>query len=206
MSRICVITADGGAYYAIVSRLRGAGLPFLSLLPSDADLECGLVITTRSEASAFSSPTLSLEDLDGNPDVARGQILSKLSRGNKTLLVGIDPGSRIGATAFLGEERLASRIFNSKSGTCSWVADLVERVPSRRSLVRIGDGDVGMASWIARALAVRLPDVTIEIVDEAGTSRTPSVKGLRRDQGAAAKIAFRKGLLFRFVTRSSRSR
>ncbi|MDV3292928.1 MAG: hypothetical protein LYZ70_01500 [Nitrososphaerales archaeon] len=206
MSRICVVTADGGAYYAIVSRLRDAGLPFLSLLPSDADIECGLVITTKSEAFSFGSPTLSLEDLDENPDVARGQILSKLSRGNRALLVGVDPGSRIGATAFLGEERLASRTFNSKRGACSWVADLVERVPSRRSLVRIGGGDAGMANWIARTLAARLPFVAIEIVDEAGTSRTPSVKGLQRDQGSAAKIAFRKGLPFRVGIPSSKSR
>lgn len=143
-----MITADGGAYYAIVSRLRDAGLPFLSLLPSDADIECGLVITTKSEGFSFGSPTLSLEDLDENPDVARGQILSKLSRGNKTLLVGVDPGSRIGATAFLGEEPLASRIFNSKSGACSWVAGLAERVPPRRSLVRIGDGDAEVATGL----------------------------------------------------------
>lgn len=206
MSRICVITSDGGAYYAIVSLLRNAGLPFLSLLPSDSDLECGLVITTKSEAFSFGSPTLTLEGLDENPDVARGQILSKMSRGNKALLVGVDPGSRIGVTVFLGEDCLASRTFNSKNSACSWVADLVERVPSRRSLVRIGDGDAGMASWIARTLAVRLLNVTIEIVDEADTSRSPSVKGLRRDQGSAAKIAFRKGLLFRPEVRSSKTR
>ncbi|MDV3244621.1 MAG: hypothetical protein LYZ66_05545 [Nitrososphaerales archaeon] len=206
MSRICVITSDGAVYYAIVSRLRSAGLPFLSVLPGGAERGCGLVITTRSEALSFKSPTFALEDMDEDPDVARGQILARLSEGGKTLLVGVDPGSRIGAAAFLGEARLASRTFNSKSGACSWVADLVERVPSRRSVVRIGDGDLGMANWIAGVLEAKLPDVAVEIVDESGTSRRPSVKGLPKDQGSAAKIAFRKGLPFRRETRASKSR
>ena len=91
MSRICVISSDGAAYYAIVSRLRSAGLPFLSLLPSDNLGECVLVITTKKEAPSFACPTMALEDLDGNPDVARGQILAKLSDGGETLLVGIRP-------------------------------------------------------------------------------------------------------------------
>src|SRR5208283_2197138 len=125
MSRICVISSDGGAYYAIVSRLRSAGLPFLSLLPSDDQGECVLVITTKKEAPSFACPTIVLEDLDGNPDVARGQILAKLSDGGETLLVGIDPGSRIGAAAFLGGTKLASTTFNSKRTTTEWVANLI---------------------------------------------------------------------------------
>jgi len=107
MGRICVITADGRSYYTIVSKLRVAGLRFLSLLPADDTRECGLVITTKKEAASFAVPTISLEELDDSPDVARGQILSKLAGGEQNLIVGIDPGSRIGAAAFSG--RLVSR-------------------------------------------------------------------------------------------------
>jgi hypothetical protein len=206
MMRICVITADGRSYYAIVSKLRAAGLPFLSLLPADNPRECGLVITTRKEAASFDAPTISLEELDENPDVARGQILSRLTEGEQNLVIGIDPGSRIGTAAFLGETRVASRTFNSKRGAVSWVASLLERVPSRHPLVRVGDGEPKTATWLADSLASLVPEAAIEIVDESGTSRSGGAKGLRKDQGSAARIAFRKGVSFRKQDRASRNR
>lgn len=206
MSRICVATADGRAYYAIVSRLRSAGLPFQSLRPGDRGHECELVITTLAEAGMFGAQTISLEELDENPDIVRGQIFSKLWEGKKTLLVGLDPGSRIGMAAFFGESRLAFRTFNSRSSACARVVQLVERVTSRRSIVRIGDGDPAMAAWFAENLGARLPETTVEIVDEAGTSRNLRVKGLQRDQASAAKIAFRRGSQFRMGRQTSRTR
>ncbi len=206
MTHICVVTADGGAYYALVSRLRSAGLPFLSLMPGDETGECGLVLTTHAEAGSFAERALALEDLDENLDVARGQILSRLSDGEKVLLVGIDPGRRIGAAAFLGEDRLALRTFNSRNGACVWVANLVRNVPARRSVVRIGDGDQALAAWLAGDLVGRLPQARVEIVDESGTSRNVGVKGLQKDQGSAAKIAFRRGTEFRTALLASKSR
>lgn len=206
MGRICVVTSDGRAYYAIVSKLRGAGLPFLSLLPSDDVRECALVVTTRKEVSFFAVPCVALEDLDENQDVARGQILSKLGRGGQNLIVGVDPGSRIGTAAFLGDALLASRTFNSRKGAVMWIADLIEKVPSRRSLVRVGDGDPRTAKWLAEELALKVSDVQVEIVDESGTSRARAAKGLQKDQGSAAKIALRKGLAFGRLVRAPRSR
>ncbi|MDG7015791.1 MAG: hypothetical protein JRM82_00265, partial [Nitrososphaerota archaeon] len=126
----------------------------------------------------------------------RGQILARLSEGDRALLVGLDPGSRIGMAAFLGETRLASHTFNSRSSACNSVVRLVEGVSVKRSVVRIGDGDPVLSTWLADNLASRLPTAIVEIVDESGTSRGPNVKGLQKDQGAAARIAFRKGEQF----------
>lgn len=196
MSRICVITEDSRAYYALVSKLREAGLPFLSLSPGDASVECELVLTSRAELSRFGPSAMALEDLDQSVDVFRGQILSRLSEGDRTLLVGIDPGSRIGMAAFLGETRLASRTFNSRSGACNTVVRLVEGVAAVRSVVRIGDGDPVLAAWLADSIAGRLERTEVEIVDESGTSRNRSIRGLRKDQGSAARIAFRHGERF----------
>lgn len=206
MSRICVVTSNGGAYYAIVSKLRSAGLPFLSLLPSDDERECGLVITTRKEMASFATPTMALEDLDENSDVAKGQVLSALTPRGQNLLVGIDPGSRIGAAAFLGDSLLASRTFNSRRGAFTWVASILEKVPSRRSVVRVGDGDPKTADWLADALTSRVPDALVEIVDESGTSRARVAKGLQKDQSSAAKIALRRGSQFRRQEFASRNR
>ena len=206
MNRVCVITADGGSYYAIVSRLRSAGLPFLSLLPGDAADDCALVVTTRKEASSFGSPTVSLEDLDEDPGIARSQILVRLSGGERVLLVGVDPGQRIGIAAFLGDSRLASRTFNSRRAACAWIADLLEKVPSGRVTVRVGDGDPRMARWVADTLASRVQRARVEIVDESGTSSSRRPRGLQRDQGSAAKIAFRRGTAFRQESPGSKSR
>jgi hypothetical protein len=196
MSRICVITADSRAYYTLVSKLREAGLPFLSLSPGDRSEECELVLTTRAEASQYGAAAMALEDVDQSADVFRGQVLTRLSKGDRTLLIGIDPGSRIGMAAFLGETRLASRTFNSRAGVCNSVVRLVEGVSVGRSVVRIGDGDPVLAAWLADNIAGRLPRTVVEIVDESGTSRNPSVRGLRKDQGSAARIAFRPGEQF----------
>jgi len=206
MRRICVVTADGRAYYAIVSKLRGAGLPFLSLLPEDDQRECGLVITTKREAASFPAPAISLEELDESPDVARSQILARLTEGEQTMVVGMDPGSRIGAAVFLGETRLASRTFNSKRSAVTWLNRLAERVPSRRLLVRVGDGEPETAMWLADSLTSLIPGATVEMVDESGTSRSGSARGLRKDQGSAARIAFRKGVVFRKQDHASRNR
>ena len=205
MSRICVMTADGRAYYRLVSKLRRAGLSFLSLSPGDRCDGCDLVLTTRAEASQFKVVTMALEDLDESDDVVRGRILSRLLEGNTALLVGLDPGSRIGMAAFLGETRLASRTFNSRSAACNDVVHLVEGVSIGRAVVRIGDGDPALALWLADNLASRLPTTAVEIVDESGTSRN-SVSGLQKDQGSAAKIAFRKGAQFRQGDLEKRSR
>lgn len=206
MGRICVITADGRSYYSIVSKLRVAGLPFLSLLPGDDSGECGLVVTTKKEAASFSVPTLSLEELDENPDVARGQILSMLAEGQQNLVVGVDPGSRIGAAAFLGETRVASRTFNSKKSAVSWVSSLLMKVPSRRLLVRVGNGEPKTAMWLADSIAMQVPQAAVELVDESGTSRGRGTRGLQKDQGSAARIAFRKGVIFTKQDRASKNR
>ncbi|HUI86309.1 MAG TPA: hypothetical protein VLY21_04050 [Nitrososphaerales archaeon] len=193
-----MITSDGRAYYALVSRLRKAGLPFLSMLPTDAIGDCELVLTTREESGLFEGATMALEDLDDDPGVVRGQILSRLAGGEGTLTVGVDPGLRIGMAAFYGEARLSSHTFNSKERLCSGVVRLVKKTEAARALVRIGNGNPAMAASIAARLAARLPRIVVEIVDESGTSvRNPRTKGMQRDQGAAAKIAFRKGLVFR---------
>jgi hypothetical protein len=206
MKRICVVTGNGGAYYAIGSKLRNAGLPFLGLMPTDDLHGCELVVTTKKELASFSAPAIALEDLDENSDVARGQILFVLTGRRQNLLVGVDPGSRIGTAAFLGESLLASRTFNSRRSALAWVASILVKVPSRRSVVRVGDGDPSAAGWLAGELKSRVPAALVEIVDESGTSRAKGTKGLQKDQGSAARIAMRRGLEFRPEGGASRSR
>lgn len=192
------MTSEGRAYYALVSRLRRAGFAFLSMLPGDEAGECELILTSKNEMNLFRGDVMVAEELDDDPGVVRGQIMSRLTGGDGTLLVGIDPGLRMGMAAFYGETWLAFRTFNSRDRLCASVVKLVKKTDSKKSSIRIGNGNPVLAAWIAAKLMRHLPHSIVELVDESGTSsRNPRTKGVQTDQSAAAKIAFRKGVVLR---------
>ena len=194
MSRVCVVTSKARAYYSLVSRLRRAELPFASMVPGSDYRECALILTTSEEASAIGPRAVALEDLDENPGVFKGQIISRLGAVDDAVFVGVDPGKRIGLAVFYAETKLAFNTFESVAALCARVGAFGAGLPRSRFVVRIGNGNRGLAGRLAEALKRTVPHATIEVVDEAGTStRTPKMKGVQGDQGAAARIAFRKG-------------
>lgn len=195
MDRICVATSDGRAYYLISSRLRKAGMVFVSALPDQiAHDSCDVVITTNAEMWLFGENALPVEDLDEDPTVMKGQILARASDGEGDLLLGVDPGSRIGLAVFYGGKELASQTFNSRGALCRAVFELVNKIPNSQSTIKIGNGEPRMSAWLATRIRENLRGSLVEVVDEAGTSsRSARYRGLPKDQRAAARIAFRKG-------------
>jgi hypothetical protein len=194
LSRICVATSNASAYYDLVSRLRKGGLGFESLVPGSDHRGCELVLTTRDEAAAFGGRAMVLEELDEDPEVFKGQIVSRLEEEERIVYVGVDPGVRTGLAVYYGHTPIAFGTFDAPEPLCAKVAAFARRLHHRRFILRIGDGNPRMAESFAEALGRAIPGATIEIVDEKGTSgRTPGMKGLQGDQRAASKIAFRKG-------------
>ena len=194
MSRICVATSKARAYYALVSRLKRAGLPFSSALPGSDFRDWDLVLTTAEEAGGLGEKALALEELDENPGIFRGQVISRLSGESEVILVGVDPGKRTGMAVFYGQTKLASSTFDSVGTICSRIGAFARGIPSSRVLIRVGNGNGPMVSKLVDGLRREVPDATIEVVDESGTStRSPKMRGVQRDQVAAARIAFRKG-------------
>lgn len=194
MNRICVVTSKANTYYAAVSRLDHAGLPFASILPGARSDGCALIITSSDEVAQHGERAVALEDLDENPGVFKGQILSRLDGGRDALLIGIDPGTRIGLAVFYGETNLEYSTFDSASWLSHRVGAFVRGVPAKRSVVRVGNGSPAMAYKIVGLLKTEAVGAVIEMVDETGTSvRRVRMRGIQGDQGAAAKIAFRKG-------------
>lgn len=194
MNRICVATSKARAYYALVSRLRRAGLPFSSILPDSDSRDCDIVLTTADESGQFGGRTLALEDLDENPGIFKGQVVSRLAGEKDVIVVGVDPGKRTGLAVFYGQTRLAFNTFDSAGAVCSRVGAFARGVPSSRLLVRVGNGNRAMTTRFVEGLKREVPGATIEVVDESGTSTgSLKMKGVQRDQVAAAKIAFRKG-------------
>lgn len=169
---------------------------FVSVLPAEVGHgACEVIITTKEEAGSFKGNILAIEDLDEDPIVMKGQVLARLvNNGDRELLLGIDPGSRIGLAVFYAGRELASQTFDSTNVLCKTVFELVNKIPNSRSTIKIGNGEPTMSSWLASRMRENLPASVIEMVDEAGTSaRNTKYKGLPKDQSAAARIAFRKG-------------
>jgi len=194
VDRICVATSKARAYYALVSRLRRAGLPFTSVLPDSDSGGCELVLTTAEEAGRFGGRALALEDLDENPGIFKGQVVSRLRGKEDVVLVGIDPGKRTGLAVFYGQTRLAFNTFDSAGALYSRISAFARGIPSSRMLVRVGNGNRSMAARLIDGLKREVPEATVEVVDESGTSSGSSkMKGVQKDQVSAAKIAFRKG-------------
>jgi len=153
------------------------------------------VITTRKELGIFEGVSIPIEDLDENPLIMEGQILSKMVRDTRrVLLIGVDPGLRIGVAVYYGGMRLGSLTVNSVDSLQEKILSVVHSIPHKRAMVRIGDGYPKQSRAIAEIVAKGLPETIIEIVDEKGTSHSYQ-SGMTRDQGAAARIAFRKGVI-----------
>jgi len=197
MNVIGVATEDSRAYYSILSRLKETNLRFVSMTPAQAARE-GIwpVITTRNELTVFKGLSIPIEELDENPMIMEGQILARMLRETRrVLLIGVDPGLRIGVAIYYGGVRLGSLTVDSVDSLRQKILSLITSIPHRKAMVKIGDGYPQQSRVIAKTVASELPETIIEIVDEKGTSQNHQ-KGIERDQAAAARIAFRKGVLF----------
>jgi len=175
-------------------------MSFRSVIPGEAGVEdCDIVLTTRQEVERFKDgDAISIEDLDENPLVMKAQVLAKVGGEGRDLVIGIDPGSRIGLAIFYAGAGLGSHTFNSRASLYKTIFGLVRRVPNSRCIVKIGNGSRELASKLAWDIGRTLTGVTIEIVNEEGTSaRNVRFRSLPKDQSAAARIAFRKGAPYR---------
>lgn len=209
MRIIKVATDDGNAYYHIVSRLKKTHLKFSSFpvgqVTGAAD---GLIITGRAEVAAFGGNAVAIEDLNEDPVIMEGQLLSRLvDESRRKLLVGIDPGTRIGLAIFFAGRELGATTTNSVEKVVGSLVALAKEVPHSSLSVKIGGGEPKSSLRLARMLREMLePSASIEIVDESGTSvgRRGAI-GATRDQRAAERIAHRTGVQFSEDVRSKRT-
>ncbi len=210
MRIIKVATDDGNSYYDIVSRLKKTHLGFVSVTPGQAvDPARDLVITSRVEASAFGENVVAIEDLSQDPMTMEGQVLSRLlDESRRDILIGIDPGSTIGVAMFYGGRELGAIASNSVERSVNSLVSLVEGVSHSSVSVKIGGGEPKTSLRLAQLLRERLPpSASVEIVDESGTSGGKrGAVGATKDQRAASKIAFRKGVQFSEPAPPRRSR
>jgi len=195
MDTICIATTDGRAYYSILTRIRKTGLAFRSLTPEMVDSQCCLVLTTRKEIGRNAGISVAIEDLSENVVVLKGQLVARLGKkGERELIVGIDPGSRIGIAIFYQNVKIGSETFRSKGELLSMLDEVVKKIQYSKLVIKLGSGAPKHSESLARLLRKRMDDALIEIVDEKDTSSRQGEGKLSRDQLAAERIAYRKGL------------
>jgi DNA-binding protein len=205
--KITVATVRGRPYYNITCALRLMELQFDSLSPEEAAVSnAKVIITTQDEAGIVNKKGIVMIDteLEKYPAIAKAKILRSVI-GERViddqLIIGIDPGSRIGISAIYLHHEIASAVVESSpQDAINHVAAMLGGIESRKKVVKIGDGNITMAIQIARMLKMKFKDsVSIEIVDEHGTSLPQNTDANRRgvrDRSSARAIAFRSGKSF----------
>jgi hypothetical protein len=206
--KITVATVRGRPYYNITCALRLMELQFDSLSPEEAAVSnAKVIITTQDEADIVNKKGIVMIDteLEKYPAIAKAKILRSIM-GERVLddqlIIGIDPGSRIGISAIYLHHEIASAVVESSpQDAINHVAAMLGGVESRKKVVKIGDGNIAMATQIAHTLKTKFKDsVSIEIVDEYGTSLPQNTDANRRgvrDRSSAMAIAFMSGNIFK---------
>lgn len=205
--KVAVATVRGRPYYNITCALRLMELQFDSLSPEEAAVSnAKVIITTQDEAGIVNTKGIVMIDteLEKYPAIAKAKILRSIM-GERViddqLIIGIDPGSRIGISAIYLHHEIASAVVESSpQDAINQVAAMLGGIESRKKVVKIGDGNIAMASQIAYMLKMKFKDgISIEIVDEHGTSLPQNIDANRRgarDRSSARTIAFRSGRIF----------
>jgi hypothetical protein len=182
-------------------------LQFESLSPQEAALsEAKVVITTKDEAEIFKRKDILLDtDLEKLPILMKARILRSSVNFcfSDMLIIGVDPGKRIGISVIYMHIEIGCFVESSPSKVVHLISVLIAGIDSKKKTVRIGDGDLYMARLMATLLKSRFDGlVEIEIVDERGTSfPRNSCKNRRglRDIYSARKIAQRNGRVFKSI-------
>lgn len=199
-AKIAVATVSGKAYYLLVSELKKRDLDFLSLIPRESvPLDVEVVVTTAAERQLIQHPNILV--YDDKTDSA--EVIDEVVRmvgGKKhyeTIMVGVDPGKTFGLAVLSDGDVLETVTCSAIGEALNVILDALGKLQSANRVVKVGSGAPSIVADLLPLLDEALPDdVTIEIVDESGTSRFVGEnlhkRGLR-DAFSAVKIAERRG-------------
>jgi hypothetical protein len=179
-------------------------LRFESLSPEEAAASnAKIIITTKDEAEIVKRKDVLLDtELDKYPALIKAKILRSVMGcyHDDELAIGIDPGSRIGISIIYLHTEIESAVESSLNSAIQLISILLSEIKSDSKIVRIGDGNIAMAKYIARKIKARFRDlVDVEIVNEYGTSLPQNTDANRRgirDKSSARAIALRRGKAF----------
>ena len=184
---IVVATSDFEVYHGVVTELRERGTAFTTVEP-DAALpdHTDVIVTGADHADDFADVPTIVADPD-DPRRAVDQALAVVRGDGGRTVIGVDPGRKPGIAVLVGETVVAA--FHVPLGEA---VDVIRReaADAPSPVVRIGDG----SRLKGAKLITDLDDVTVELVDETGT--TPYLGTGARGMGdvlAAVNIARLEG-------------
>ena len=138
------------------------------------------------------------DELNYNPTIIRAKIVEKLQSGinNNSLVIGIDPGNRIGLSIFYYEKEIESSIYTSTDDLISHIVKILVGINAQRKIVKVGNGNMKIALHIVNSLNLRFcSHFELEFVDERKTSlkiKNFNKRG-ERDKISARYITQREG-------------
>ncbi len=198
--RIGVATSYGKPYFKFSKSLKELNLQYDSILPEQISRYTGnLIFTTKNEAPLNSSkPMLYEEIFDKHPTVIRGWILQKLGMvlEDDELILGVDPGSRIGLSVYYSGKEIESSLHSSVENLVSHIITLLVELRAKRKIVKIGNGNMVIAREIGTMLNLKFcSSFELEFVDERKTSLKIKYFNQRgkRDMLSAKYITQREG-------------
>ena len=191
---------SGRSYFKFVNTLRHLKLSYDSVLPEEiTSSDKRLILTTVRESEKIQSNLIMFDDeFDYDPTIIRGKIVEKLDSGihHGSLVIGIDPGSRIGLSIFYREKEIESSIYTSVDDLISHIVKILVGLNSKRKVVKVGNGNMEIARQITNLLNLRFcSHFELEFVDERKTSlrvRNYNKRG-ERDKISARYITQREG-------------
>ena len=158
------------------------------------------VVTTEKEAPIQPSiPILFDEILSKDPIVVKGIITKMLNSqtNSSKLVLGIDPGERIGVSVTYLENHIARAFFVSIDKLIPYMIAIMAELPAARKIIKIGNGDMKTATKILQMLNLKFcSKFEIEFVDESSTSlkiKNYNQRG-KRDMLSAQFISQRSGI------------
>lgn len=193
-------TVDGRSYFKFVNTLKFLKLNYDSVLPEEiTSSDKRLILTTSRESSKIPTELVLFdEEFDYDPTVIRGKMVQKLESGihHSSLIIGIDPGNRIGFSVFYYEKEIESSIYTSVDDLILHIVKVLVGLNAERKIVKVGNGNMKIARQIANSLNLHFcSHFELEFVDERKTSlrvKNYNKRGIR-DKISARYITQREG-------------
>ena len=201
--KVAVATVEGKAYFLIVNELRDQCIPFLSVVPGDpVPSEVKVVITTEKESCLVSHEKILVfhgeNELDSLVNEVKRILLGK--EAYEKIIVGVDPGGAIGLAVIADGKVIEEENCFSPGELAKAIAKALGDVNfSLTSVsVKIGNGVPIYREILENLDAALPPQVTLEVVSEAGTNK-PMKKSKHsrkiRHISSAIRIAARNGYI-----------
>jgi len=175
-------------------------LSFDSILPEEIlNYSDYLIFTTREEAPKKYEKLLLHEDISElHPIVIRGMMMQKLNLDfeEEVLILGVDPGQRIGLSIFYYGVEIGSSFHSSIDELVSYIIGVLGGLRAKRKILKIGNGNMKIAQEIVTTLNLKFcSSFELEFVDEHKTSlkiKNFNQRG-KRDMLSAKYISQREG-------------